>query len=419
MLQYLLLYLSIFFFLDCGLNGQVLASYSDNKVKRKQMREIIKWYNLEDSMKDVKSQKILIKQIVITEILSKKAKELDFDKSETIRAYEQIIKQKTLARILLSRWKENEEKKPETLYQTESIVLTNGQNNKSQLLIKGEEQKQQALMRKIREKIINKKLNFGDVPNYANKYNKIIKYFNLEYLPANAMEKSYYTIVKKLITTKEYISQPISTPYGWQLIRLNDTVTVTKNKFDEYFDHENLNKMSHTGRLYWNRTLNFRNINWKKYLFEKYDIKLEKLPKLPDHWRTQATLFKNKKLKIQTVDFDLFCKLNLGGISSTHDQFWSNKREKEADKLLKTFFELIIFSNEAMNQKLNQNNEFKRLKDWEEKNLLVREYLQKIWLVQRNSKDEKRNSKREEKEKMILKEYNFKIMDANFRNNLI
>ena len=201
------------------------------------MREIISWYGLADNMKNIVSQKILVKQIAVTHIVSKKAKTMGFHKLDTIVRHADLMNKKALARILLTRWREEEEKKPEKLYQTESIILTNTVNEHSKK-IPNKKSPLLEFIKKVSKKIINGELDFKSSPEYASRHNEIIKYFNLKYLPMNAMEDTYQKIVFQLHEQKQKLSEPIKNSYGWQLIHLNDVVFVEKENFDEYFEQK-------------------------------------------------------------------------------------------------------------------------------------------------------------------------------------
>ena len=380
------------------------------------MREIISWYGLADNMKNIVSQKILVKQIAVTQIISKKAKTMGFHKLDAIVRHADLMNKKSLARILLTRWREEEEKKPEKLYQTESIILTNTVNEHSKK-IPNKKSPLLEFIKKVSKKIVNGELDFKSSPDYANRHNKTIKYFNLEYLPMNAMEDTYQKIVFQLHEQKQKFSAPIKNPYGWQLIHLNDVVFVEKDNFDEYFEQKD---SSNLGRLYWNRTLKFRNIDWKKQLLKKYGINYKNPPLLPTHWQKKKILFRNKNFMILAKDFDLFRTMQLRLTSTNHHSF-SNKDQPR--QLFEHFLELVIFSNEAKKNQLDQTDEFKRLKIWEKNNLLVKAYVKKHWSTGKPPRDKKEIEKlkkdRTEKEKVLLKEHNFQIMDSNFQSNFI
>ena len=123
---------------------------------------------------------------------------------------------------------------------------------------------------------------------------------------------------------------------------------------------------------------------------------------------------------ILAKDFNLFRAMQLKLTSANHHSF-SNKDQPR--QLFEHFLELVIFSNEAKKNRLDQTGEFKRLKIWEKNNLLVKAYVKKYWSTRkppRNKKEiEKLKKDRTEKEKILLKEHNFQIMDSNFQSNFI
>ena len=417
--------------IQCGLDDQVLVRYIQNEtekeITRKTFRDIIFWYDLEESMMNIVAQKKLIKQIALTEILAYEAQKAKTDISKLYSKYKDIYQRRALSRLLAAKWRKQEEEKPEKLYQTESIVLRANPGEPA------DDKKAFKIIQEIRNKLVHKKLSLAEVVSEVKtevqNEGYTAKYFDSAYLPLNSMEETYRDEVLKLkqASYEESISQPFEASYGWQLVCLKDIVYAKKDEFPDYFSSKelkqsNLKAANRIDKLYWTRTLQFRNLEWRKKLYSKVLLEKDKPPRLPANWKNTSVLFQNKKIKISKDEFLRFKEM----MSQNHKQTSSFSDKPDAETLFQSFLELIIVSRQATEEKLDQTDDFLRLKEWEKANILSREYINQHWFNSNVSKKNtgiQRNKNYEnswkQKEKMLLQKYKFQIMDVNFKENLI
>ncbi len=110
-------------FSQCNLDNEVLATYTDGNILRKEIRELADAHNVGDRAKNSKWQKQTIKRLAVRKILKKKIDAKNLEKNEEVQKKLAFVKRNAAEKSLRNRWEKKQDEIPEKLYYIHTILF--------------------------------------------------------------------------------------------------------------------------------------------------------------------------------------------------------------------------------------------------------------------------------------------------------
>lgn len=200
------------------------------------------------------------------------------------------------------------------------------------------------------------------------------------YIPSNQLEP---------IEDESKISVPIRTVYGWHIIQLLSSDSVSMEKYakliekNELAGQPNAEKTAMSrAKMYWSRLKSNQLSKWQQTMFHDYNIDPQNFPELPANWKSSEYVLNNGKLAVKTSDFLEFITWiskdqGLNPDSLVNDQ-------DSLKRYYRIYVEIQTYISEAKKEKLYDSDIYKDKIKYEHQQFLAELYKKAMWYPQVN-----------------------------------
>ena len=183
-----------FMLFNCKSDNEVLASYSQGEIKRKQVREIAALYELDAKSANKKWQNNVVKHLVMLDLLQKepnfKEASTDTNSQEKLK----LIQAELSVRSYKSLWREKQSQIPEPVYHLEALTLKQDNSASTPEL----EDANFKLIQNLRSTIVKDNIDFEDVTKKDPKLVNKIMYQDLDYNSIDTLPPQVNTTVLRM-----------------------------------------------------------------------------------------------------------------------------------------------------------------------------------------------------------------------------
>jgi len=188
----------------------------------------------------------------------------------------------------------------------------------------------------------------------------------------------------KELSKSDKISNPVKTQYGWHIIELLDDDSVDKDGYAKLIlktqfegKKESADRAENMANMYWERVKRNQIMEWQNNVYKSFGLAHAGAAVLEPDWQKKSELLKSDKFTVTREDFEKY----LNWISK--DQNMDLKTIMADINMLQRYFRFyvdsILFSQQAIIEKIDQTKEYKSRMDIERKRFLSELYKKKHW----------------------------------------